>query len=340
MGAGITASVNTVIALVLWWTGLGAFHEQLVYSQAIGLSIWALTNAGAAWLSRPDDPGGFPKGWRFALLVPGSTLIGIFFGTAVGDAYAGRTIWAWGQENARLGIWLFFMSLSVGLAMTTYFYLIGKSRYLQAELERSQRQHAEAQLKLLQSQLEPHMLFNTLANLRVLIGLDAARAQVMLDHLIAFLRATLQASRASEHSLAIEFERLQDYLALMEIRMGSRLRYTLTLPTELRAVPVPPLLLQPLVENAIRHGLEPHIQGGALQVSAHTQTTAHQHLLVLDVSDTGVGCDPEGVKENFGLTQVRERLNTAYGANARLDIIALTPHGTRMRVCLPLSEPT
>jgi LytS/YehU family sensor histidine kinase len=116
------------------------------------------------------------------------------------------------------------------------------------------------------------------------------------------------------------------------------LQYSLTLPAELRAVPVPPLLLQPLVENAIRHGLEPHVQGGELQVVARVQTLKEQRMLVLDVSDTGVGCVPDDIKEGFGLTQVRERLSTAYSDAARLEIIALTPHGTLIQVYLPLSE--
>lgn len=337
-GASITFCVNTVIAVVLWRTGMGRFDEQFVYSQGIGMSIWGLTHAGAVWLSRPNDPGGFPRGWRLLLLVPGCTVLGVALGSVIGSLYAGQAMGSWGGINPRLEIWMFAMSLTIGLLMTTYFYLVGKSRYLQAELERSQRYQAEAQLKLLQSQLEPHMLFNTLANLRVLIALDAPRAQVMLDHLIAFLRATLQASRVSQHPLAVEFERLQDYLALMSVRMGPRLRHALNLPPALRAMPVPPLLLQPLVENAIRHGLEPHVQGGELQVSACVQHLQNRAMLVLEVSDTGVGCVPNEIKEGFGLTQVRERLSTAYGEAAGLEIMALAPHGTRMRVHLPVSE--
>src|SRR5690606_22156517 len=129
------------------------------------------------------------------------------------------------------------------------------------EQEEAQRQASEARLRLLESQLEPHMLFNTLANLRALIGSDPPRAVEMLDRLNAFLRATLAASRsaagAQRHTLRDEFARLDDYLALMAVRMGPRLRVVLSLPEPLADCPVPALLLQPLVENAIRHGLEP-----------------------------------------------------------------------------------
>ena len=132
-------------------------------------------------------------------------------------------------------------------------------------------QAAEARLRLLEAQLEPHMLFNTLANLRALIGVDPQRAQTMLDHMIAYLRATLRASRADAdrpHTLQDEFARLQDYLELMAIRMGPRLQFALELPEALATQPVPPLLLQPLVENSIQHGLEPKVEGGRITVRA------------------------------------------------------------------------
>ena len=183
------------------------------------------------------------------------------------------------------------------------------------------------------------MLFNTLANLRVLIGLDAAAAQQMLDRLIAFLRATLEASRAQQHPLADEFARVEDYLALMAIRMGPRLVPRLDLPEALRSLPVPPLLLQPLVENAIKHGLEPHVQGGRLSVTARRDG----EMLTLEVRDTGrglpSGTDTSGTR--FGLAQVRERLATLYGPRATLELQAAGDGegGTCARIRLPLDTP-
>jgi LytS/YehU family sensor histidine kinase len=179
------------------------------------------------------------------------------------------------------------------------------------------------------------MLFNTLANLRVLIGLDPPRAQAMLDRLIAFLRATLSASRLKLHPLADEFARVDDYLALMAIRMGPRLQTALDLPPALAALPVPPLLLQPLVENSIKHGLEPKVEGGRITVSALREGRS----LVLRVRDTGVGL--EGTRADgtrFGLQQVRERLKTLYGADASLHIEAApdTDGGTLVTLHLPI----
>ena len=190
-------------------------------------------------------------------------------------------------------------------------------------------------MKLLESQLEPHMLFNTLANLRVLIALDPPRAQAMLDQLIAFLRATLSASRVGRHALGAEFSRLADYLALMQVRMGARLQTRLDLPDALATAPVPPLLLQPLVENAIRHGLEPAVAGGRIEIGA----LRDGGMLVLRVRDTGVGlAAPAGEGTRFGLQQVRERLATLYGERASLTLEAAgdAEGGTLATVRLPL----
>ena len=341
-GAAITVAVNSAIALALWSAGLGPLDEQMVYSQAIGLTIWSLMNAGARWLARPGDPGGFPRGWRAAVLIPTVIGLGAAVGTAVGNWYGGHAA-LMVTTHPRMAWAMLAITAVVGSAMTLYFYLAGKSSYLQTELERTQRQQTEAQLRLLESQLEPHMLFNTLANLRVLIGLDAAKAQAMLDHLIAYLRSTLTASRASTHPLAQEFERLNDYLALMAIRMGPRLQVTLDLPDALRPLPVPPLLLQPLVENAISHGLEPHVAGGHITVRAWVSPgqQGHGDTLHLQVTDTGVGLGnaPAGAHHTgFGLAHVRERLATAYGAEGTLTLIANNPTGTSATVQFPLKN--
>lgn len=346
-GLGITLGVNTVIALLLWQSGRGALDEQWVYSQAIGLSIWALTNLGAAWLSRPSDPAGFPRGWRLVLLVPVTTFAGAVLGLWLGDFYAPRSAWLLTTDNPALLGKIVLMSMGVGVAMTLYFYLRGRSDHLEAELQRAKAQQAEAQLRLLESQLEPHMMFNTLANLRVLIGMDPPRAQTMLDHLIAYLRSTLAASRtdgaSGQHTLATEFERLNDFLVLMAIRMGPRLQVSLNLPDALRPLPVPPLLLQPLVENAIRHGLEPHVQGGKLHVSARCTDDEGRRWLVLDVHDNGAGLNtpsplrPPHTGSGFGLQQVRERLATAHGPQASLTLGTDADGWTLARVRIPLS---
>jgi LytS/YehU family sensor histidine kinase len=223
-----------------------------------------------------------------------------------------------------------------GAAATYFFSTRSHLAASRAQAERAERLAAEQRLKLLASQLEPHMLFNTLANLRALIGVDPQRAQTMLDHLIVFLRATLEASRSNTHPLAAEFARLTDYLELMQIRMGSRLQMRLTLPDELAARQVPALLLQPLVENAIKHGLEPHVRGGRIDVSA---ARAGQQL-VLSVRDTGAGLAPgaSGRGAGFGIEQVRERLSALFGPAASLELAAApdAEGGTLATLRMPL----
>lgn len=327
--------LNTFIAFVLWSARVGNFLTELAYSQAIGMSMWLIIQFGRLWLVRDSDPGAFPTGWRALLLIGGGIVGGFMIGSALGTLIAGLSLQGLMGMKAELVWSLFLMSAAIGAMATYYFYVEGKSADLARELERSQRQAAQAQLKLLESQLEPHMLFNTLANLRVLIGTDPTRATHMLDRLNDYLRATLSASRAGTHSLSAEFDRLRDYLELMAVRMGPRLQFVLELPPALQDLPVPPLLLQPLVENSIKHGLEPSVGGGQIHVRAQVEG----HALALEVIDTGVGMESSPKSETgFGLSQVRERLATTYGPQATLEQVANAPVGTIVRITIPLKS--
>src|SRR6218665_656348 len=209
------------------------------------------------------------------------TVLGYSSGIELGNWITGFTASGLHNSSMRHALSVMLISLIPGLGLTFYFVARGRLDAAETRAQTAQRLAAENQLRLLESQLEPHMLFNTLANLRVLIGLDPVRAQAMLDQLIAFLRATLSASRSGSQSLREEFVRLEDYLALMQVRMGARLRPVFELPPELAEREIPPLLLQPLVENAIKHGLEPSIEGGELRVSARLEG----EQLVLEVRD-------------------------------------------------------
>ena len=328
-------AINTLIAVVLWASSPHShFDVQWVYSLAIGLSIWLIIDNGRFVLDR-DSPIGWPRGWKGLALVAFGIVVGCVLGTLIGDAYAHQQSWERIFASGESAAMVFLMSFAIGGVISYHYYVRGKSEFYQAELAAIQGHAAEAQLKLLQSQLEPHMLFNTLANLRVLINADPVRATQMLDRLIAYLRATLSASRATSHPLSAEFERLGDYLELMAVRMGPRLRYSLELPNELETLSVPPLLLQPLVENSIKHGLEPSVAGGSIRVQAQRVGAT----LVLTVSDTGVGLGDAPLQEaGFGLTQVRERLATAYGPAAAIDLMNNGPAGALARIVIPLKS--
>jgi signal transduction histidine kinase len=313
------------------------WDRTLVYSQAIGLSIWAIIDIGRLLLLKPGEQGWPSWGRALPLLVVG-VVGGWSIGSLLGDLYCDCSTWSLltrSPDKLRTTITL---TLAASTVAIYYFYSRGAALAQREKLAAAERDATLARLTLLQSQLEPHMLFNTLANLRVLIALDPPRAQAMLDRLIAFLRATLSASRSSAHSLAAEFERLDDYLELMAVRMGARLDARLSLPEDLRALPVPPLLLQPLVENAVKHGLEPQVEGGRIDIAAQREGDT----LCLTVRDTGAGLHDAPAPEActaFGLQQVRERLHALYGARASFTIEAAADAegGTLARITLPLS---
>ena len=317
----LTFAVGLTLALGLnFWT-------TLVYSLSIGACCATFGQAMHEALSRLI--GRRLRGFALVAAVLLGTMPGYQIGSWIGDALTGNTSDSLLNAAPRQLLFILFLVL-VPTVLSVYYF---RSR---EQLAQAQARAAEHELQLLQAQLEPHMLFNTLANLRVLIGMDPARATAMLDQLISFLRATLQASRSGSHSLADEFSRTADYLALMQVRMQNRLRVRLELPPELASLQVPPLLLQPLVENAIKHGLEPQIDGGELRVSARREG----ERLVLEVRDTGAGLSATpSAGTQFGTHQVRERLKTRYGADARFTLTAHPEGGAVALIDLPCHEP-
>ena len=337
----IVWAMALVIAL-LTWSGLnkGRLDISLVYSYAISTSIWAMTDLPRFLLQgllRSEPPYYWPPPWPATAMLLLGIPIGYALGTSVGDAYAGHSTWALVLHSQERFSGMLVSSVAISLAFVAYFYQRSKS-------EAIEHQAREAQLLLLQSQLQPHMLFNTLAHLRALIGVDAAKAQIMLDHLDDYLRASLQASRSSWQPLAEELARIEDYLAIMAIRMGPRLEVRIDLPPDLQMVQVPSFILQPLVENAIRHGLEPKIEGGQLHLSAQLLQSPHQApTLQLTVQDTGLGLTaaphpataqpPSG----YGLTHVRDRLTQLFGAQGQLSLHNAPGGGCVTTLCWPLA---
>lgn len=325
--------LNSLIALALSIFDAHSLFPNMVYSQCIGLSIWALIEGSLQWLVTD-----WSQQWRrLVVLVPLAVVSGYLIGTLTADTLLHTDSLVYLAEEPRKFWGLLVMSLGVGIAMT-YFFL--SRAQLAAERQRTevaQRLAAQSRLKLLEAQLEPHMLFNTLANLHMLIGADPGRAQTMLDHLIAYLRATLSASRSADHTLEQEFARLRDYLELMAVRMGARLQFRLDLPAPLRTLAVPPLLLQALVENSIVHGLEPKVEGGSIVISARLDG----ELLCLEVADTGLGIDADATPQEgkgFGLSQVRERLSTLYGALGTMNFVAAQAGGTVATITFPVPK--
>jgi len=192
-------------------------------------------------------------------------------------------------------------------------------------------------LKLLQAQIEPHFLFNTLANLDALIATDPKRARVMLAHLNDYLRATLAAARKARSSLGEEFALLRNYLEVLSIRMGPRLQFELALPEPLASREVPPMLLQPLVENAVQHGFKQGDGSGTVRIRA----ARHGDRLVLAVLDDGAGLSvpaAQATSAGLGLGNTRAMLEQLYGKDFTFSLRPGAERGTDVIIDNPYTE--
>ena len=236
--------------------------------------------------------------------------------------------------------WLAAMGVS-SLVISTVIAVVFFTRERQAraetraaqELERSERAEREAtlaNLRALQAQIEPHFLFNTLANVASLVDTDPARAKHMLESFNRFLRASLAATRTETTTLGADSELIAAYLDVLQVRMGKRLGYRIDVPPDLAGFALPPMLLQPVVENAIRHGLEPKVEGGEVAISARREGSQVR----VDVADTGVGFGAT-TRGGLGLANLRDRLRLLYGERASLAITENHPAGTRVSIALP-----
>ena len=248
---------------------------------------------------------------------------------------------------AQRGVWVY--SLATAVLVGGFMYLVHRSgeRRMQEAMATarnneliasSQRLLAEARLRALQAQIEPHFLYNTLANVVGLIGTQPARAQHMLERFIDYLRASPAASRGDQATLASEAALLAAYLDVLAVRMGDRLRYRIDVPDDLRGFELAPMLLQPVVENAITHGLEPKVEGGEIVIGARVLGDR----VCVEISDTGAGLAESGAASKkhgggVGLSNLRERLASLYGGAARVELLENQPCGMTVRLMLPLN---
>jgi signal transduction histidine kinase len=203
----------------------------------------------------------------------------------------------------------------------------------QARVAAAENDATTARMKLLEAQVEPHFLYNTLAHVVSLVDREPSLAKGMIERLIVLLRASARA--APRTTLGTQLDLLRAYLEIIALRMGSRLAWRIDVPATLYDVTLPPMLLQPIVENAVRHGLEPALEGGEIVVSANHDA----ENLVLSVRDTGLGFRTTG-SPGMGLSNLRARLDAAYGDHARMAIEDAHPRGTRVTLTLPLAADT
>jgi len=315
---------NTAIAGLLTAIGFGGgFWTNLVFSQCIGMSMYAIN---ATVMCRVSD-----KRWRLLVLAftfPGS----VMFGVTLAAWITGAGDWSNPQAWVAVVIGLFFG----GIGTITYF-LSQRIEQLDAEVKQrrmnqmeSEKRQMEAQLKMLQAQIEPHFLFNTLANVSSLIDSDTVLAKTLLERLNDWLRIALVRARSEQATLGDELDMLENYLQILKIRFGERLRWSVDVADDARRLAFPPMLLQPLVENAVRHGIEPKLGGGEIGLSA----TLAGSTLRIEVRDTGVGLlGDEG--SGAGLANVRARLTALFGDAGKLLLENNAHGGMSARLELP-----
>jgi sensor histidine kinase YesM len=198
---------------------------------------------------------------------------------------------------------------------------------------------AHYQLRLLRKQIEPHFFFNTLGSVQYLVQKDPASAARMLTHLIRYLRATLMQMNGEASSLGSEFESARAYLEIMKERMGERLTVSVEIPDELRAIAFEPLLVQTLVENAVKHGIEPKVGPVSISLKAHVREGDNAQLIV-EVTDNGVGLQskPATGGTGLGLDNIRKRIRALFGEEGRLSIQAAPGGGVVARIEVPFAQ--
>jgi hypothetical protein len=213
---------------------------------------------------------------------------------------------------------------------------IVRDQALAFALEKSEleREASEARLRLLQAQVAPHFLFNTLANVRALVDTNSPQASAVLGSLIAYLRAAVPRLDRRMATFDEELELVQAYLELMHMRMPDRLRYTIQVEDEARGLHCPPMTLLTLVENAVRHGIDPSEEGGLIDIRV-ARRGPRCHVLV---RDTGKGLSESGKGLGTGLATLRERLRLAFGGDARVSVTEEKPSGVRAELEFPALE--
>jgi sensor histidine kinase YesM len=324
----LIAAINTGIALVLWIDDPRPFWHPLVTVQIYGFSIAYCVNVAAPW--DKDSP-------MIRLAI--AAAIGALIGVALVILVKGYTL-DYVRERLMFFFFNVFAAFGNGLLISLIFYVKFRearaaAALLKAEAERHllSKQAIEAELKLMQAQVEPHFLFNTLASVHYLTETDPKQASALLGHLIGYLRAALPQFRASSTTLGKEAELVDAYLNILKMRIGVRLSFAIDVPAELRAHPFPPNLLISLVENAIKHGIEPAAEGGNVQLSARRDGDS----VIVTVADTGRGFagDSPAAGQGVGLSNIRERLAALYGPRGRFTLEAVVPHGARATLAVP-----
>ena len=324
---------NTGIALTVYAILNGSLISNLTISHSIGLSILFSYHLFNKFFSISLSNLWLPiiLGALLSIIIM-AVINNIFNGVTLSDVI--KNI----NETYIAIIRILFLALIFSFIVVHYLFV--RSRMMESEksfqLEKiknidNEKRVIETQLRLLQAQIEPHFLFNTLSNICSLIDSNPALGKKMLINLNHYLRSSLKRSRTTHSTLAQEINLIQHYLEILKIRMGDRLQYTIDIADELMGFSLSPLLLQPLVENSIKHGLEPTVDGGSIKISAHVY---EDNILSIMIADNGQGFQ-ENLGAGVGLDNVRERLKFIYGELATLSIESNENSGVTVLIKVP-----
>lgn len=327
----ITAVFNTLIALFLTAVGFrgGPFVTNFIFSQCIGLSI-CMTILVVYHLFRPKHPA------LELLALAGALVFGSLVGIAAGAAASGLGLAAIADESLFF-LRLVFFGLLFG-AVVSYFFISrermadSQSRMQEERIQRlvSEKRSVETHLRMLQAQIEPHFLFNTLSNVLSLMDTESGKAKSMLEDLICYLRTSLSSSRKTNSTVQEELDLIQAYMNIFKIRMGERLQFNILASESVRSLTFPPMMIQPLVENAIQHGLEPKIEGGRIDIAVGQEA----NLIRVAVADTGVGLTATS-HSGLGIDNIRKRLAALYNGRGRLLLEENAPCGLKAVLEVP-----
>ena len=323
-----TSIISTVIALLFFVVGNVKFSTSFIIAQSIGFVVCCCVTF-SLYIVKPNK-----KSTMFFILIP-AILLGNSGGFILGYILAGLNI----SELFKINFILryFILSSIFGVVVCYFFFskeiIAAKEKLLQEErLKRleTEKKAVEANLRLLQAQIEPHFLFNTLSNIRSLLDNDLDKGKLMLEDLMHYLRTTLSKTRSFVTTIGAEIEIVESYLNIFKIRMGKRLSYKVSIPDALKTIPFHPMLIQPLVENAIKHGLEPKINGGEILING----SIDGDMLRIEITDTGVGFS-ENSNPGMGIDNIKERLKYLYGERGQLILKENLPSGLKTVIEVP-----
>ena len=326
-----TLVFNTIIAIFLTSVGYGGdFVTNLIISQCIGITI-CLCILIALYSLKPTKP------ITQLVTIMIAMTIGAVIGPIFGSVFTGinpPTIYYEQPGHITKAV---FLGILFGSVISYFFVSREKISATEALIQEekikrltSEKKVAETELRLLQAQIEPHFLFNTLSNILSLLDTDQTKGKSMLEDLIHYLRSSLSKTREKTSTIGHEVEMIRAYINIFKVRMGDRLRYNINVPESIKDFPFPPMLIQPLVENAIKHGLEPRIEGGEISFSAEEEGG----ILRFEISDTGLGFNEDG-EIGVGLSNVKERLQSLYGDKGRLILEENQPSGLKTIIEIP-----